>query len=110
MKVWKSYFVGIKEATARPKLIFLLWIINFLFSFVIFYIVFDFCCSVVGSTLAAESLVAKMDYNILFDTLFHHGGQVSMFFSAAFILILLLKEENRMQNWQKKYLNWMIIR
>lgn len=89
MKVWKSYFVGIKEATARPKLIFLLWIINFLFSFVIFYIVFDFCCSVVGSTLAAESLVAKMDYNILFDTLFHHGGQVSMIFSAAFILILL---------------------
>ena len=68
MKVWKSYFAGLKEATTRPKMILLLWIINFLFSSLIFYIVFDVCCSVVGSTLAAESLVKKMDYHILFDT------------------------------------------
>lgn len=89
MKVWKSYFAGLKEATTRPKMILLLWIINFLFSSLIFYIVFDVCCSVVGSTLAAESLVKKMDYHILFDTLFHHGGQMSLIFTVAMILIVL---------------------
>jgi hypothetical protein len=89
MKVWKSYFAGLGEATIRPKMILLLWIINFLFSSVIFYLVFDVCCKIVGSTLAAESLVQKMDYHILFDTLFHHGEQTSMIFAVALILIVL---------------------
>jgi hypothetical protein len=89
MKVWKSYFAGLKEATTRPKMILLLWIINFLFSSLIFYIVFDVCCTVVGSTLAAESLVEKMDYYILLDALFHHGGQMSLIFTVAMILIVL---------------------
>jgi hypothetical protein len=89
MKVWKSYFAGLGEATIRPKMILLLWVINFLFSSVIFYLVLDVCTGILGSTLAAESFVQKMDYHILFDTLFHHGGQTSMIFTAALILIVL---------------------
>lgn len=87
VKVLRSYGGGIKEATLQPKMIFVLWLRNFIFGLAMLYLFFKLFSDAIAETVFAESL--SFDINILFDLLFHHRQSYSMIISAGVILIAL---------------------
>ncbi len=89
MKVLKSYEKGIKEATQQPKMIVILWLINFIFGSVIFFLFFGQLSKAIGKSLIAESLQEKFDYNFLFEFLTYHGQSIRTIFSVAVFLIII---------------------
>ena len=89
MKVLKSYRKGIREATLRPKMIFILWLINFIFGSVIYFLFSGLLADVLGKSKIAEGLLKKFDFNVLFELLVHNGSTIQTIFSVALILIFL---------------------
>ena len=89
MKVLKSYSKGIREATLRPKMIFILWLINFIFGSVIYFLFSGLLADVLGKSKIAEGLLKKFDFNVLFELLVHNGSTIQTIFSVALILIFL---------------------
>lgn len=89
MKVLKSYEKGIKEATQQPKMIVILWLINFIFGSIIFFLFFGQLSKAIGKSLIAESLQKKFDYNFLFEFLTYHGQSIRTIFSVAVFLIII---------------------
>lgn len=89
MRILKSYGEGIKQATLQPKMISVLWLINFIFGSVIFYLFYGAFSDFIGKTVVADRLVKKFDFNFLFEFLFHEGKATHIVFSAAFILVLI---------------------
>lgn len=89
MKILKSYAQGIKEATLRPKMAGVLWLVNFLFGSVICFLFSSLFSQVFGRSAAAESLLQKFDFNILSEILAHRGESVQMIFLTAFVLTAL---------------------
>ncbi len=89
MKVLKSYSKGIREATLRPKMIFILWLINFIFGSVIYFLFSGLLADVLGKSKIAEGLLKKFDFNVLFELLAHNGSTIQTIFSVALILIFL---------------------
>jgi len=88
MKVWKSYFQGIQDAL-RPKMLFILWLFNFLFASVLYFIFSGFLSDSLSWSGAAETLMKKGDFKVIQDLLFHHGGEMSTIFSVGIILLFL---------------------
>lgn len=86
MKILNSYAAGIKEATLRPKMAGVLWLVNFLFGSVIYFLFSSLFSQVFGQSVAAESLLRKFDFNILSEILAHREESVQMIFLAAAIL------------------------
>ena len=89
MRVLRSYGHGIREATSQPKMISVLWLINFLFATVFFYTVFNFLARTIGKSQASESLLQKLDFNFIFELLAHHGGAVQTILCLFLILIFI---------------------
>jgi len=89
VRVLRSYGRGIKEATLQPKMIFILWVRNFIFGVFIFYLFFKFFSDTTGKSVLAEGLLKKFDFNVLLELLIHHGESVSTILSVGFILILV---------------------
>lgn len=89
MKVLKSYYQGIKGATFQPKMIFVLWLSNFLFGSVIFYLFFGAFSSAIGNSADAEGLLKRFDFNFLFEFLSDHEESIATIFSSMVILTLL---------------------
>lgn len=89
MKVLKSYEKGIKEATQQPKMIVILWLINFIFGSIIFFLFFGQLSKAIGKSLIAESIQEKFDYNFLFEFLTYHGQSIRTIFSVAVFLIII---------------------
>jgi hypothetical protein len=89
MKVLKSYKNGIREAIQQPKMIVILWIINFIFGSVIFFLIFGGLSKAAEKSLIAESLHKRFDYNFLFEFLAYYGETIRTIFSVAFFLIMI---------------------
>jgi len=89
VNVLRSYGGGIKEATLQPKMIFVLWLRNFIFGLAIFYFFFRFLTKTIGNGVLADNMLTRFDFNVFFELLFHHGDSINMLFSVGFVLILL---------------------
>ncbi len=89
MKVLKSYGGGIKEATLQPKMIFILWLRNFIFGLALFYIFFRFLTWTIGNSVLADSLLKRFDFSLFFEILVHHDESVNLLLMIGFVLILL---------------------
>ena len=89
MKVLKSYYEGIKEATVQAKMIFVLWLSNFLFGFVIFYLFFGAFSRAMGNSAVAEGLLKRFDFNFLVEFISNHGESIATIFSSIVVLTLL---------------------
>lgn len=76
-----------KDAFLRPKMIFLLWLINFLFASVLYFLVSGFLTDVLSRSGSAVKLMEKGDFNVLLDILVHHGERTGTLFSVALILL-----------------------
>ncbi len=86
--MFRSYGKGIKEATLQPKMISVLWFINFIFGAIIFYLFKQRFSEVIGSNLMADKILKKLDYNFVFEFLVYNGQFIKTIFFLAFALIL----------------------
>jgi hypothetical protein len=89
MKVLESYYEGIKEAASQAKMIFVLWLVNFLFGSVIFYLFFGAFSKAMGRSAVAEGLLKRFDFNFLVEFIFNHGESIATIFSSIVVLTLL---------------------
>lgn len=89
MSVFRSYGKGIKEATLQPKMISVLWFINFIFGAIIFYLFKQRFSEVIGSNLMADKILKKLDYNFVFEFLVYNGQFIKTIFFLAFVLMLI---------------------
>jgi hypothetical protein len=89
MKVLKSYYEGIKEATCQAKMIFVLWLANFVFGSVIFYLFFGAFSRAMGNSAVAEGLLKRFDFNFLVEFMSNHGESITTIFSSIVVLTLL---------------------
>jgi hypothetical protein len=89
MKVLKSYYRGIKEATSQAKMIFILWLANFAFGSVIFYLFFGAFSRAMGNSAVAEGLLKRFDFNFLVEFMSNHGESIATIFSSIVVLTLL---------------------
>jgi hypothetical protein len=89
MKVLKSYSEGIKEATLQAKMVFVLWLSNFLFGSVIFYLFFEAFSRAMGNSAAAAGLLKRFDFNFLVEFISNHGESIATIFSSIVVLTLL---------------------
>jgi hypothetical protein len=89
VKVFKSYGKGIKEANGQLKMLSLLWLVNFIFGSVLFFLLFGRISRAISESVMAESLLKRFDFAFLFEFMTYHEEAVATIFSAAFILMLL---------------------
>jgi hypothetical protein len=89
MKVLKSYYEGIKEASSQAKMIFVLWLANFAFGSVIFYLFFRAFSRAMGNSTVAEVLLKRFDFNFLVEFISNHGESIATIFSSIVVLTLL---------------------
>ncbi|MFP4081158.1 MAG: hypothetical protein ACLFVG_00215 [Candidatus Aminicenantes bacterium] len=89
MKVLASFGKGLKEAVLQPKMVGMLWFINFMFGSVIFYLFYKRLTDVVGDTLTADKLLKKFDYHFFFEFLVHSGQALSTILFVALVLMVI---------------------
>ncbi len=89
MRVLKSHIHGVKEATLRPKMVFILWLVNFLFAAFLFFPVYNLINKVMGKSAAAEAFLKKTDFNIIFDLIAYSGQQIYNIFCAAAVVAFM---------------------
>jgi len=89
MSVLKSYRQGIKEAASQPKMIFVLWLANFILGSIIFYLFYGAFSRALGNSAVAEGLLRKFDFNFLVEFLTYHQESIATIFSSVFVLILI---------------------
>jgi hypothetical protein len=85
MKVWKSYFQGTKDAL-RPKMVFILWLVNFLFASILYFLISGFLSDALSWSAKAETLMKKGDFSVIQDILVHHSGELGTILSVGIIL------------------------
>jgi len=89
MKVLTSYTKGIKEATKWPKMIVLLWAINFMFASVLYFLMSELFNSSVAPHIDVDQLMKKLDFSVILDFILNHGGALSTIISIGSILIIM---------------------
>lgn len=89
MSVFRSYGKGIKEATLQPKMISILWFVNFIFGAVVFYLFYRRFSEVIGSSRMADKILKKLDYNFVFEFLVYNGQFIKTILFLAFMLMLI---------------------
>lgn len=67
MKALKSYITGIKEAILQPKMIILLWMVNFLFASLLYFSLSGLLKDFIGSSAVSKQLLTKWDNHIFFE-------------------------------------------
>jgi len=89
MSVFRSYGKGIKEAILQPKMVSILWFVNFIFGVIIFYLFQQKFSEVISSSLMADKILKKLDYNFVFEFLVYNGQFIKTIFFLAFVLMLI---------------------
>jgi len=87
MSVFKSYFSGIKEATLRPKMVLVLWLFNFLFGFIEYFLYSNLFSQTVGRSTLSCTFLKKFDFGIMSEILVHKGSVLQMLFRVEILLI-----------------------
>jgi hypothetical protein len=80
---------GLKEATARPKTIFVLWLVNLLAAFPLYLVFSGAFGGALGASGLAGSLASKADMNAIFEVLTGSSDSLRDVMIAALGLIVL---------------------
>jgi len=89
MTITSCYKKGVTEATARPKLMTVLWLFNVSFASILYVIFYRAFNASVGPSLALNDLLKTGDMNIILETLTQTAGPFGSAFRAAPIVVLL---------------------
>ncbi len=89
MNIIKSYSHGIQAATSRPKMVFVLWMANFVFSSVVYFLFSAMLKAAFGKSLMASDLLKKPNMDVFLEFLTSSGTAQGMLITSALILIVL---------------------
>jgi hypothetical protein len=87
MKVLKSYSAGIKGATLQPKMIGVLWLANFIFGSVLYFLYSGLVSRSLASSEMSERLLRRFDLSVFFEFLTHHFQSIQTIIATAFVLL-----------------------
>jgi hypothetical protein len=85
----KYYGQGLREASHQPKMVALLWFINFLFGFVLYRLFSSLISGFLGHSVLTSELLKEFDFRIVLELLIHESGRLQVILSVALILIIL---------------------
>jgi hypothetical protein len=88
MNILTCYKKGTGEATARPKIVLLLWAANAVFAVLAYMLFSSVFASALGRSGAAAGLMKAPDMNVLFEALMGSGRPLGVLQAAIFTLIL----------------------
>lgn len=89
MKVLSSYGNGIKRAFFEPKMVVVLWLVNFVSASVIYFMFSGYLSDVIGKKLVAANFLKGFDFETFFELIIHEGEALHWILYAAFILAFL---------------------
>jgi hypothetical protein len=89
MNIFKSYRKGIQEATLRPNMVVVLWMINFFFASVIYFLFSAMLSATFGKSLMASDLLQKPNMDVLLEFLTSSGTSLGMLVTAGLVLAIL---------------------
>ncbi len=89
MNIIKSYRKGIQEATLRPNMAVVLWMINFFFASVIYFLFSAMLKAAFGKSLLAADLLQKPNMDVLLEFLTSSGTSLGMLVTAGLVLAVL---------------------
>jgi len=89
MNIFKSYRKGIQEATLRPNMAVVLWMINFFFASVVYFLFSAMLSAAFGKSLLASDLLQKPNMDVLFEFLTSAGTSLGMLVTAGLVLVVL---------------------
>jgi hypothetical protein len=89
MKVLSSYGNGIKRAFLEPKMVVVLWLVNFVFASVIYFLFSGYLSDVIGNRLVAANFLKGFDFETFFELIIHEGEAWHWILYIAFILAFL---------------------
>jgi hypothetical protein len=89
VKVIKYYGQGIREASQQPKMIALLWFMNFLFGWVLYRLFSNLISGFLGHSVITSDLLKEFDFRVVLELLIHEPGRLQTILSVASVLIIL---------------------
>jgi len=89
MQVLSSYGKGIKRAFLEPKMVVVLWLVNFVSASVIYFMFSGYLSDVIGKRLVAANFLKGFDFETFFELIIHEGEAWHWILYAAFILAFL---------------------
>lgn len=89
MRVLSSYGNGIKRAFLEPKMVVVLWLMNFVSASVVFFLFSGYLSDVIGNRLAAARFIKGFDFETFFELTAHKGEALHWILYVAFILVFL---------------------
>jgi len=89
MNIFKSYRKGIQEATLRPNMVGVLWMINLFFASVIYFLFSAILKAAFGQSLLASDLLHKPNMDLLLEFLLSSGTSLGMLVTAGLVLAAL---------------------
>jgi len=89
MNIFKSYRKGIQEATLRPSMVVVLWLVNFFFASVIYFLFSAMLKAAFGESLLASDLLQRPNMDVLIEFLTSSGTSLGMLVTAILILAVL---------------------
>jgi hypothetical protein len=89
MNIFKSYRKGIQEATLRPNMVVVLWMINFFFASVIYFLFSAMLKAAFGKSLLASDLLDKPNMDVLLEALTSSGTSLGMLVTAGLVVAVL---------------------
>ncbi len=89
MNIFQSYRKGLQEATLRPNMVLLLWLMNFLFASAIYFLFSAMLNAAFGQSLLASDLLQKPNMDVLLEFFISSGTALGMLITAGMILIVL---------------------
>lgn len=89
MNIIVCYAKGLWEATLRPKMVMILWLVNFLFAALTYFLFSAAFGSVLGSSLLIRDLIKKMDMNVFIEFLTSSGVVLGEIMTAGVVLAFL---------------------
>jgi hypothetical protein len=89
MNIFKSYRKGIQEATLRPNMAVVLWMINFFFASVIYFLFSAMLSAAFGKSLLASDLLQKPNMDVLLEFLASSGTSLGILVTAGLVVAVL---------------------
>jgi hypothetical protein len=89
MKVLSSYGNGIKRAFLEPKMVVVLWLVNFVSASVVYFLFSGYLSDKIGKRLVAANFLKEFDFKTFFELITHEGQGLHWIFTTSLILAFL---------------------
>jgi hypothetical protein len=89
MKVLNSYGNGVKRALLEPKMVAVLWLVNFVFASVIYFLFSGYLSDKIGNRLVAANFLEGFDFKTFFELIIHEGQGLHWILTTALILAFM---------------------